>query len=219
MLSLLRLVAGGASAGRTELRRQLETMDRASDAAQAPDLPEVGSTADRLWYAMIGMLAEAPDRVERGMEAIDRVSRRPRAMAAAILGPIASSRLVRPVRRQVVDLDWRGRALLDRWVEAGRREEAAGRRMVQHLTDEEVDRLLDYLSEKPEVREMVTVQAVGIMDEMVGEVRDQSVTADARVDRLVSRALRRPARTPAPAPPPRLRQRYLPVTRRIDEGS
>ena len=176
----------------------------AGESSRSDPLPPVETRHDRLWYALIGLLAETPDRVQHSIEAVDKATQWPRSVVASFAGPVLSSRLMRPVRGQVQELLWRQRTIVDRWVEAGRKEELAGRRMVRSLTDEEIDRVLDYLGDKPEVREMITVQTLGAMDKALGEVRDQAQSADNRVDRAVSTLLRRKPSALTAAPPPRL---------------
>lgn len=52
--------------------------------------------------------------------------------------------------------------------------------------------LVDEIAQSPAVTEAITRQSVGFVDQVAGEVRERSRSADARLERVARRALRRP---------------------------
>jgi len=52
--------------------------------------------------------------------------------------------------------------------------------------------LVDEIAQSPAVTEAITRQSVGFVDQVAGEVRQRSRSADARLERAARRALRRP---------------------------
>ena len=72
----------------------------------------------------------------------------------------------------------------------------------QRVIDEMVKRLIESealwvlveeIAQSPAVTEAITRQSVGFVDQVAGEVRKRSRSADARLERVARRALRRPA--------------------------
>jgi hypothetical protein len=55
-----------------------------------------------------------------------------------------------------------------------------------------MDEVLDYLAEKPEIRQLVQQQGVGLVAELVEQVRERAAEADDLVDRMSGAILRRP---------------------------
>jgi len=53
--------------------------------------------------------------------------------------------------------------------------------------------LVDEIAQSPAVTDAITRQSVGFLDQVAGEVRDRSRSADARLERAARRALRRTA--------------------------
>lgn len=203
--NLMRLALGGAFEGSAEVARRLERWQ--SQAGQAVE--QVGDSSsdetdlDRLRFALVGLLFETPDVVERGARSLGSATRTSTGVMSRFVSPLASSRAARPfVRRYDAFVDDRLSAL-DRWIAAGRTEERSSRAMVREFTDEEVNAVIEYLADKPEVRDLIQEQSLGMAGEAVGELRGRTAKADRLLDRLVSSSLRREPSEVEPAPPPR----------------
>jgi hypothetical protein len=89
----------------------------------------------------------------------------------------------------------RGQAIVERWIDAGRAAEQRSRALARQAafdgTDEAMDEVIGILAEKPEVRDLVTQQTVGMAGELVGEVRERGAAADTFWERRLRRLLRR----------------------------
>ena len=136
--------------------------------------------------------------MQEGLSTAGRVSNKATGFAARVINPIASSRLMRPVRQRTDRLIAQGQARVDRLLERGRAEEQAGRALARRATASGVDELLDYLAHKPEIRDLVQQQSMGMADEMMGELRNRSIAADALAERIARTLLRRPQREALP---------------------
>ena len=207
--NLMRLALGGAFEGSAELARRLEHWQaQAGEAAEPQATPLTGeSDLARLRFALVGLMFEAPDVVERGARVLGSATRTSTGFLSRVIGPLASSRAARPVlRRYDAFVDDRLSAL-ERWIAVGRAEEQSSRAMVRDLTDEEVNTVIEYLADKPEVRELIQEQSLSMADDAVGELRGQTASADRLIERIVSSSLRRRPADVGPAPPPSLPNR------------
>jgi hypothetical protein len=123
-----------------------------------------------------------------GAEAVDRVlasDLAKRAVSRAIEGPLADVVLNDPeVERLLV------RVLESRLVDE------AVRRV---LDGEELWLVVDEIAQSPAVTDAIARQSVSFADQVAGQVRDRSRSADARLERAARRVLRRSP--PGPAAP------------------
>ena len=135
---------------------------------------ELGRRAERLTLATLdAMLAS---RV--GEEAVDRV----------LDSELAKRAIARAVER-VADEMGEGPALDS---------PAMDRLVARLLESDELWLIVDEIAQSPAVTEAITRQSVGFADQVAGQVRDRSRSADARLERAARRALRRPPTGPAP---------------------
>ena len=150
--------------------------------------------ADRLRYALIGMMTQTPDVVAEGISTASRMSGKATRFFGRIVSPVANSRVMRPVRDRYDTMAAKGESMVDRWIEIGRAEEQAGRIMAQDVANKTVDELVDYLGQKPEIRELIQQQSVGMFDEVLDAVQFRAAGADTKIERVVRKMLRLPDR-------------------------
>ena len=196
----LRFLVGGVLEGVDELNRRLKVAQaelKAETAAITTVDPEE-TELDRLRYALIGAMVQTPEVVHQGLATANRVSRKATDLIAKVTNPLTSSWVMRPARRRYERFVSRGEARYQRLLDRGRAEEQSGRALVRRTTANGIDELLDYLAQKPEIRALVQQQSIGMADEMMGEIRDRSATADALAERIARAILRRPQREALP---------------------
>ena len=170
-----------------------------------PDHRADESERDALRLALIGWLFEAEERLESGMDTgarlLDRLARRLDAAAA----PLTQNRLARPARRRFTRLAARGEAEVERWIARGRREEARGKRLAQAAYSQTIDEYIEYLARSPELQELVQSQSEGLAGEVVEELRERTVSADAFLEGFARRMMGRAPRRALAEPPPEVR--------------
>jgi hypothetical protein len=115
-------------------------------------------------------------------------------MAEPVVTPIYASRLAAPLRNKFESLVERGQAQIDQWVETGKEEDARSRALAKTAWFERVDSSLDYLSNDVAVQELVQSQGVSLVDEVLEETRERTVSADSFLETFVRSILRRPPR-------------------------
>ena len=151
-----------------------------------------------------------------GAEAVDRVlasELATRAVSRALEGPLVEA-VARDVVRYAV-LERLADEILDdpelERIMATALDSPAMERLVvrvleSRLVDEAVRRVLDgeelwlvvdEIAQSPAVTEAITRQSVSFADQVAGQVRDRSRSADARLERAARRVLRRPPTGPA----------------------
>jgi hypothetical protein len=94
----------------------------------------------------------------------------------AALQPILESPLAAPSRRQIDHLAARGQQEVQRWIERGRSEEQRSRAVASLAFDETVDAFLEYLTQNPEVKDLVQSQSTGLANEVLEEARARAVS-------------------------------------------
>ena len=219
--TVMRLAIGTAALGADEIGRRLkeqqeqyynpavkntgadnENSNLNSNANTTSGGPIVRSTvispdeteADRLRYALIGMMAQTPNVVADGISTAGRVSSKVTGLFGRIISPVANSRLMKPVRERYDSVAARGESMVDHWIEIGRAEEQAGRVMAQDMANKTVDELVDYIGQKPEVRELIQQQSVGMFDEILNAVQFRAAGADNKLEQAVRKIFRLPDR-------------------------
>ncbi len=201
LYTLLRLVVGGAVIGTDELIRRSKVWQQEISQAAADKMviaPFSELERNRLRHTAIGLLFETPGVIGSGLAAVGQVSGAAVGLAGRILGPITHSRVVRPAKRRYDGLVAQGNAVVEGWIERGRSEELVSRALaeqaVAEIFDEVLDEVIAELAQKPEVRDLLQQQSVGMADEVLGEVRHRATSADAILERLSRAILRRSPR-------------------------
>jgi hypothetical protein len=201
---LLRFLIGSAIEGNAEFWRRARLWQAEQERAQhswvAVPVDEE-SEADHVRYALLGMFSQALDYGGGVLKSLNRASGGVYASLSRALAPLTGSRLMHPVRDNFDYLAKRGESLVETWIDVGRREERMSRGMVREQAYEDVvDDVLDYLAQKPEVRDLVQQQSVGMAGEVLGEVRERSSDVDAYLEARANAILRRSRRDDDPPP-------------------
>jgi uncharacterized RDD family membrane protein YckC len=178
--TLLRVAVGAAAEGGDALIRRLaaervarsgtdlvESNDSAGDLrrdGEHASLEEV--TLVRARQAMIGLLFGAVDLAGRGTLAAARGATAAGKLGGAILGPLARSRWLDPVRLPWSYLGELGAEQFDRWARRGRTEELRGREAARKITATPVEEILAHLRDDPEMERLVRSQAQALLAEL-----------------------------------------------------
>jgi hypothetical protein len=132
---------------------------------------------------------------------LDVASSQAYALVSRAFAPLTKSRFWLPVQESFDFYSESGESIVNSWIHIGRREEQIGRALVRkQASDEIVDDLIAYLAQKPELRDLVQQQSVGMAEEIVEDLRDRSSEFDSQLEERVNRLIRR-RRTENPPPP------------------
>jgi hypothetical protein len=196
--TFMRLLVGGAVIGADELlrrSRQRQAEIQQSVAQKMVIAPYSELERNHRRHTLIGLLFETPEVMSSGLAKVGRVSGAATGLVGKVLGPIANSRLARPVKRRYDNLVARGESTLERWAERGRVEEQVSRALTEQtiaeLVDDVMAEVMTQLAQKPEVRELLQQQSVSLAGEVIGEVRQRTASTDALLERLARAMLRR----------------------------
>lgn len=127
------------------------------------------------------------------------IGRRAEEAALAALDAVLTSRVGAEAVDRVLDSQLAKRAIAraveqvaDEMGEGPTLDSPAMDRLVARLLEsEELWRVVDEIAQSPAVTEAITRQSVGFADQVAGQVRDRSRSADARLERAARRVLRR----------------------------
>jgi hypothetical protein len=235
--SITRLILGGMVIGYDELQNRMKLWEQ--QASEIEDLAETEPTIsehsmrlthsqeiaptfsekempDSLGYLLIGLSVKLQERFEDRMRTVNGISHFIGSMTKPILKPFYSNRAFTPMRNSFNNLVFRGQQEIDQWIEAGRRETIHSRALVKTAIHEGMDSSIEYLANDPQVEELVTSQSAGLIDEMVEEVRERTVSADDFLESIIRSTLRLPLRSELPPPPPELKKHAIPY--RVRKG-
>ncbi len=158
--SLARLLVGATILGGDELLKRVRAWEEqhSQDDAKTPS-PEDETATDRLRYAMVGLLFEAPETAARGVIRTAEMAESVTQSGERVFGPVLRSRLFGPVRRRGQKLQERVKTSVDRWVEVGRAEEVVGQDMAQDLTPQLIDDVVAVFANNEAIQNLIRVQA------------------------------------------------------------
>lgn len=206
-MALSRLVVGGVIEGTDQLAKRLKRIEAELrlEQADAPKIGEINSTNDVLRYAAVGLALSASEGLRERFFRLLNASDLFWDVTGSAVKPLTENRITgfftAPFERAFQRFVAKGQDAVSGWVERGRREEPISREMALDTFETIVNEFITLLSENPELAELVQQQSVGLVGEVVDEVRSRTVSADALAETLVRRLLRRPPRTELPAPP------------------
>lgn len=215
-MAISRLVVGGLIEGTDQLSQRLQRIEAELRRSQGetPALGEVNSAGDVVRYAAVGFALSASEgfreRVYKVLGASDLFWE----FTGNTVKPLTESRLTGwfagPFERAFQSFVDRGQARVNGWVERGRREEPMSRELALNTVETIINEFITLLSENPELADLVQQQSVGLVGEVVDEVRSRTVSADVLAETLVRRLLRRQPRTELAAPPESLQDLVAP---------
>jgi hypothetical protein len=229
--SLTRLAIGSLLAGYDGLLTRLSVWETRYDqkeigaAEEPPAFAEIAhvdrdqgpggeeTNADLIRYAAIGWIFNAQNALAKSLTTADKMSRMVGGMVEKTAGPIYTSRMLSPFRNKIDQLTQHGQRQIDNWIEIGRKEEARSRALVDAVLTEQVDSSIEYLTNNEEVQELVQSQSVGLVEAIVEETRERTVSADSYLEAWARTMLRRPMRSELPPPAPEIRARAIPYRR------
>jgi hypothetical protein len=192
---LLRLLIGTAIEGNDEFRSRARLWQAGINAADPSRMVisvEDESEAARLRYGLIGFLFQAIEAGYDSLSLLNKVSSGAFTKFSRLFAPLTRSRLWRPVQANFDSYSEKGESIVDTWVNIGRREERLSRALARQQAYEQlVNEVIDYVAQKPEIREIVQQQSVGMAEEIVGEIRDRSFEFDEMLEKRVNTILRR----------------------------
>ncbi|UCG24290.1 MAG: RDD family protein [Chloroflexota bacterium] len=142
-----------------------------------------------------------------------------------LLSPVRNRRIFRPARRGFQSAVDRGETKVERWRAMGQAEDARSRALAEtalaNAAEETMDELVANEQVEIFIQEIIASQTVGIVDEIIEEIRERAVSSDDFFERPVHRIFRRPDRTELPGPDfdPRLVRSVVRRSQPIPEGS
>jgi hypothetical protein len=192
---LLRLLVGSAAEGSDEFTRrarlwqaEMDRLDRSTGIIPIEEETE----ATRLRYTLFGFLFQAVDAGHDSLLLFDKIAGKTIDTFAFLFYPLIRSRLMRPVRDRFAAYYEEGEAVVDSWLQTGRREEAASRYLVRKEAYEGIiNDTIEYLANKPEVGDLIQSQSIGMAEEILNDVRGRSSDYDAELEERVKRLFRR----------------------------
>lgn len=171
--------------------------------------PNTSIEAEQRRQALVGLVFDLQDRILRGLSTLHRVEKLADRAITPVLAPVTKSRLFRPIRNQFDQLVAQGQEQFDQWVQIGKIEEIHSRELVKTATLTTVDTSIDYLSTNPDVKELVQSQSTSLINEIIEEIRERTVSGDTLIEGIVRAVLHLTPRHNLPEPPSEVRMRAV----------
>lgn len=185
------LITGGAILAADEIQSRINQkrsqMQRSQQEAVLLTHPD--DDRDQLRYALIGLMLQTPASLQRGLSTLERMASGLVEFISSGLRPVSNSRLARPIQVRYESLVERGEQIVAGWIDAGRSGELASRDMVQDTADEAINELILVLANRPELRELVQQQSIGMAQEFSGALQSRAAAADSLLERVAYRVL------------------------------
>ena len=206
---LFRFLMGAALLGSDELmerlRRVQEQLDADPDGHASGTSPNQESELELLRYLSIGLLGRGREAVVGGMRRGMRLTVGATKNALSGVDRLSDNPLTRPLRRSITvrvrDLGEKAAVLIGE----GRREEQKARLLANGTVSEIIDEVLDFVSESPEVeqlvQDMIGQQSAGLAGVVTDNARSVTVAGDYLIEGLARRLLRRKGRLELPTSP------------------
>jgi len=169
--TLLRLLVGGAIEGTDLVLRVLTPSPEPEAGSTEKSGVEKDTAATLARQALIGLLFEAYGAASRGASTAGRVAATAGRFWGSVLGPVARSRTLAPVRLPYDLLVEIGSRELHRWARIGRAEEERSREVAGRIAQIPVDDIVAYLRDNPEMEELVRRQAESLIDDLADDPR------------------------------------------------
>jgi uncharacterized RDD family membrane protein YckC len=236
---LTRVSLGGALLAVDALSDRLERLEEAEETrdqgprtidsvlVQEADWQERFGVAPRMAarHITLGVMIDTRSRARKGLKLLNNIGNATFGALEMALGPIAQSRLLRPLRRGFNSAVKRGELQVNHWTNMGRTEDIRSRALAETALTQAVDDSMDDVVENERVQdfvqEMLAAQSIGIVDEAIEEIRERAVSSDTFFEIAFRRFFRRAPRRSIPGPEFD-RQLVRPPSKRniqIDEGS
>lgn len=194
------LVGGGLEVADLLLDHARAWQARYAASPRLLPLADEPTAADLVRYALIGLIFDSEQRVRDNMAWWGNQVLRSVGMATTMTRPLTDHWLMAPLQRPLRSLSRQMHSDLAQLIGRGRVEEGMSRVMASELGDELVTVILNYLSDKPEVRRLIQEQGVSLVGEVVDEMRDQSAAVDDYVESFVRRLFNQAPRQSSPPP-------------------
>jgi hypothetical protein len=190
--SLTRFLIGASLEASDELLMRLRRWQEQTRTALLEARPE--TPADRLRYALVGLVFEAEGRAHARLYRMGQSSAQAAQRVVTAIAPFSRRLAVGPLRERSDELAIRMRDTVDRWTARGRLEERQGRLVARQAVTSVMDEVLQHMAHDPEVQELIRQQGVGLATTAVETVREHAQSADVWAERIVHGFFRRPAR-------------------------
>jgi len=194
---LASLLMGGATEGGEQLVQRLKRWQgtTASQGSQVySESPDEGQS-ERVRYAVIGLLAHAPDLAQGALSTAMDAAGSAYDRCSKWLSPVTHSRPMQPVLRRYNSLAAHGATVVERWIDRGRAAEQRSRALVREAAfdgeDELIEHVVGKLAQEPALRNLISQQGVGMAGELMGALRILTARADMRLERRVRAIFRR----------------------------
>jgi polyhydroxyalkanoate synthesis regulator phasin len=192
----LRLAVGSTLNGSDAYIHRLRKLQAAQKPIKSKTIAidEDETYLDQFKYALIGILFETPDLIQRGLKTTDRVTSSVFGLFSKILSPLTNNRIFSPVKNRFDYAAERGENVVDRLIMKGRIEAQNSRNIVQQKNvDDLVNDFLEYLVEETELMQLIQDEGFDIAGDAVNDFREESAEIDTTLERKLKSLLRKKA--------------------------
>jgi len=188
---LLHLAVGGILLGIDEVRTRLDEKNEfvESSSQSQETLYHPDDEQDQLRYALVGLVLKTPEVLSRGAHKVEQAAEAGVYVVNKIFKPVTKSRLANPFIRKFDHMVARGESIVTDWVDRGRTGEKTSRVLLQQTSDEVIGDVANILANRPEIRDLVQQQGIGMAQEVSGELQDRAAAADTLFERIVLKFL------------------------------
>jgi len=182
--------------GENEKKIQINKPDRTDKKSVFAD-PEIQN-------GLVGVAFALEEKMEHGLQSIDRLTRRSARRTMKILKPVTSSWPGRRFASHIDSLAARGEREIKQFARYGHSQAEESKKVFRTAISSSVDEMIGDLSHNTEIQQLVQTQSASLAEEIVEEIRERTVSADNYLEMIVRNILKRPSRDQLPEPPPQV---------------
>jgi len=166
---------------------------------------------DTLKYLFIGLIFDIQEQISGGFHRFDLLTRRAGMFSKPYLKPIYSSKLASPIMKRFDRLVTRGEDQVNQWIELGKKEARFDKAVAEAAWNERIDSSVSFLAADAEIQELVQSQSANLLDEVVEETRERTVSADNYLETFIRTIFKRKQRWELPEPPQEVKAQAEPI--------
>jgi hypothetical protein len=200
---LIRVVVGMILVGQDYLRQQLPSWEVEADeylrqmkstpTSQQPQTPWFPKEWE---YRLVGLALESPNYIKAGFNRMYQAPQTLWRVTAPLRWPLDLLGITGFTRSWMEGVSERMQTDMDHLQEIGEAEVQSSRALGMAALKDIYDDIIDLLADSPELRDLVATQTTGLTTEVIGEIRERTVSSDTMIDAVVRRILRRPTEPP-----------------------
>lgn len=181
------LVLGGLIAAGNEVSGSLKetNIQSAIDDQSSEVFSYQDEEENQFKYALIGLILKTPKFIEKSYRSISYYTAASYSIVNRVTRPFTGNKFINPFQKRYDGLVQKGETIVNELIDTGRRGEIATQNYATSALDDIIETLVANLADRPEIRDLVQQQSIGLAQEITNELQDRASAIDAMIEKIV----------------------------------